>query len=51
MKLIKYFEIRLFLLEVVHNENGALWVHLLWVAVFIVIVLFGIGRNVFGSLS
>jgi hypothetical protein len=30
----KYFEIRLFLLAVVNNENGALWVHLLLAAIF-----------------
>jgi hypothetical protein len=30
----KYFEIRLFLFYVVNNENGTLWLHLLWVALF-----------------
>jgi hypothetical protein len=29
----KYVEIRLFLLAVVSNENGALWLHLLLVAI------------------
>jgi hypothetical protein len=34
MKKLKYLQIRLFLLEAVNNENSALWLHLLLVALF-----------------